>query len=221
MFTVNLSELPIHIPRDSIPKQLGGHLVPNHIGWLKICFQVATGQNPDMSSYFISRISHQGNESKEVIQSGTSTDTEPHIFISDLDSEESKETVCEKYNDEEKEKEAEDRAKKEKEVIVEKEMLISQKLQQSEFRSSADTRKRSSDSDKNQSEINDPSLPCKRRPVSINSQTYEESLHMPTDSGIDIEALAERVRTLRKKGLQQEYLSIRSESPTGSFHVSK
>ncbi|CAE1294460.1 PTPN9 [Acanthosepion pharaonis] len=104
VFTVNLSELPTHIPCDSIPKQLGGYLVPNHTGWLKICFQVATGQNPDMSSYFISRIAHQGNASKEVLQS---------------------------------------------------------------------------------------------------------------------EALAERVRTLRKKGLQQEYLSIRSESPTGSFHVSK
>lgn len=220
VFTVNLSELPTHIPCDSIPKQLGGYLVPNHTGWLKICFQVATGQNPDMSSYFISRIAHQGNASKEVLQSGTSTDTDPHIFISDHDSEESKETVCEKYNNEDKEKEAEDRAKKEKEVIMEKEMLC-QKVQQSDFRSSADTRKRSSDSDKNQSEINDPSLPCKRRPVSTNSQIYEESLHVPTDNGIDIEALAERVRTLRKKGLQQEYLSIRSESPTGSFHVSK
>lgn len=213
VFTVNLTELPIHIPRDSIPKQLGGHLVPNHTGWLRICFQVATNQNPDMSSYFISRLPQQGTESKEVIQSGASTDTEHQIFISDLDSEESKETVCEKYNNEDKEKEAEDRAKKEKEVIVEKE--TSEKVQQTDFRSS-DTRKRSSDCDKNQSEINDPNLPCKRKP-----QIYEESLHMPTDNGMGIEALAERVRTLRKKGLQQEYLSIRSESPTGNFHVSR
>ncbi|CAI9734115.1 tyrosine-protein phosphatase non-receptor type 9 isoform X2 [Octopus vulgaris] len=231
VFTVAVSELPFHIPCESLPKQLGGHLVPNHNTWLKLCFLVATNQDPDMSFYFNNQSLQQVSESKEAMQSSDSAETETNIFASDFDSSEetSRETVSEKYNEEEKEKEGEEqRIRSEKEVIVEKETpVVVQRMHSADTRSAAaaDTRKRSSDTfspvDENQSPITDPSHPCKRRPVSLDSQTYEESLHMADDSGIDIETLADHVRKLRKKGLRQEYLNIRSESPTGTFYVSK
>lgn len=199
--------------------------MPNHNTWLKLCFLVATNQDPDMSFYF------DNQSSKEAMQLSDSAETETNIFASDFDSAEetSRETVSEKYNEEEKEKEGEEqRIRSEKEVIVEKETpVVIQRMHSAETRSAAtaDTRKRSSNTfspvDENQSPITDPGHPCKRRPISLDSQTYEESLHVADDSGIDVETLADHVRKLRKKGLRQEYLNIRSESPTGTFFVSK
>ncbi|GAB1610995.1 tyrosine-protein phosphatase non-receptor type 9-like isoform X1 [Argonauta hians] len=262
VFTVSVSDLPVHIPSVSLPKELGGHLVPNHKTWLKICFLVATNQNPDMSFYFNTEGSQPvSEEGKEAMQSSNSAaDTETNIFDLDSSTDETTTTTAaaavspgktkkgartyydnevkddddeaeqEEDGDEEVISDEEDEQGNKREVVVENETPLDM-LQQKRMMhttttdmrpaagSGADTRKRSSsEHEDTTSVITDPSShPCKRRPMSVDSYQAEDE----DDNGIDIETLAEHVMTLTKKGLRQEYLTIRSESPTGTFYVSK
>lgn len=42
VYTVSVAQLCTHIPRESLPTQLGGNLVLDHDGWLADCMQSMT-----------------------------------------------------------------------------------------------------------------------------------------------------------------------------------
>ena len=145
-----------------------------------------------------------------------------NLIISDLDSEDSKETVSEKQNNEEREKEVEER---EKEVEVKKSESDAGEDMMSERTSNAQDipRKRASDSSPSETPPGEhappPALPRKKRP---NSETfYEASIHEPEQGGMNIEELVEFVRTMGRRGLYHDYAMIRSEPPAGTFDISK
>ncbi|XP_041464328.1 tyrosine-protein phosphatase non-receptor type 9-like isoform X2 [Lytechinus variegatus] len=48
-----------------------------------------------------------------------------------------------------------------------------------------------------------------------------ESVHQPTDSGMDIEALVSYILNMRQSGIYKEYAAIRAEPPAGTFYASK
>lgn len=42
VYTVSVAQLLSHIPRESLPTQLGGSLILDHNGWLSVCLQSMT-----------------------------------------------------------------------------------------------------------------------------------------------------------------------------------
>lgn len=48
-----------------------------------------------------------------------------------------------------------------------------------------------------------------------------ESVHQPTDSGMDIETLVSYILAMKQSGIYKEYAAIRAEPPAGTFHASK
>ncbi|XP_064608455.1 tyrosine-protein phosphatase non-receptor type 9-like isoform X2 [Liolophura sinensis] len=223
VFTVNKSQLPNHIPRDSIPEHLGGGLKINHKAWLQVCLLVAANQNPDMDSYFISRGLH--GSLRQTSMSSVSSDTDNNVVFSDFESEGSRETVSEKHNHEEREKEMHDalflNSDTEKEVAVEKE--DSQHFNYKRSGLTEASRKRSSDSSPSDSypgDVPPPPLPRKKRPPS-GPNILEDSIHLPDSGGMTLEELINHIKTLRKSGLFQEYAKIKMEAPAGTFNTSK
>ena len=229
VFTVSLAQLTLHIPRESLPKRLGGTAPHSHVAWLQLCTSVTHNQNPNLNTYFSppkKRVPLQGTRGS-VSGRSLSSDMSDSLMISDIDSEESKETVNEKHSSEEKEK---DDDGNEKEVNVEKEGLgingsvkrrrESDTMQQKDLVNSLDGPPK----DQSNSQIdNNSDYPPKKRPVSENSnKLYESSIHKPPDSdGLNIEELSVHCQQLKRQGLFQEYALIKMEPPAGTFTVSK
>ena len=67
--------------------------------------------------------------------------------------------------------------------------------------------------------------PRKKRPSSSTSSvlndTVEDSIHMPEEDGMDLDQLVEYTRHMKRRGLMEEYASIKMEPPAGTFTVSK
>ena len=124
VYIINVSQIGLHIPHESLPKQLGGTAPNRHSDWLELCRNVAQRQAPNMESYFqpCKRRQSQtaGGPASSDSRRSLSSDISDNLLISDIESEDSKETVNEKYSCEDLEKEEE--MSIEKEVIVEKDM---------------------------------------------------------------------------------------------------
>ncbi|KAK3096744.1 hypothetical protein FSP39_002853 [Pinctada imbricata] len=232
VYIINLSQISLHIPQESIPKQLGGACPSKHTAWLQVCKGVAQGQSPNMDTYFLACKRRQSQTSADMTsvtsQRSLSSDISDNLLISDLESEDSKETVNEKYSCEDLEKEEEIGI--EKEVIVEKE---------TDDLSANGTVKRRRDSDGKSNNVkhltdgkihensvqngeNDQETPRKKRPSSaVSNDIYEESIHMPDDGGIELDQLVQCVKAAKRRGLYEEYAQIKMEQPVGTFTVSR
>ena len=70
-----------------------------------------------------------------------------------------------------------------------------------------------------------PALPRKKRPASEydgdTSEDGEESIHHAETGGMTVMDLVEHVKSLGRRGLFHEYALIKTESPAGSFDISK
>lgn len=69
-------------------------------------------------------------------------------------------------------------------------------------------------------------MPNKKRPSSEELDgSYggiaSESIHMPEPIGLTIKELVEYCRIKGRRGLYKEYAQLKSESPDGTFEVSK
>lgn len=177
-------------------------------------------QTPEVDSYFITCRRNDRCSRSSVARSNSS---DISLLISDMDSEESKETVSEKHNHEDREKGVgHEENNIEKEVRVEKDDSQSngtKRQRDSDSLSSSDSRKRTSDSEKSTDGQNVSSLPCKKRPVSVGPSIFEESIHKPDDNGLTLEELVEHIKAMKKKGLYDEYASIKMEPPAGTFNT--
>ncbi|XP_041362053.1 tyrosine-protein phosphatase non-receptor type 9-like [Gigantopelta aegis] len=229
VFTVNLAQLAQYLPPDTLPRNLGGIVEANHKGWIQLCHKVATNQTTDMDSYFISRKrSHSSVDDCDSVTT-RSVSSDADIHFSDMDSETSKETVNEKQNSEDREKEREDEeGDGEKEVAIEKDSHMifepEKKRRMSDTGRNLESRKRTSESSENvngELSFPDGDLPRKKRPHSSGSNILDDSIHMPDQSGMDLQTLVDHVKSLKRKGMYSEYASIKMEAPCGTFHVSK
>ena len=148
-----------------------------------------------------------------------STDIDNHI--SDFDSESSKDTVNEKHTHEDKEKGKED--------LSDMDEKLKENMGQNEKDnvSSASRKRKTSDSRMDRPDhstvdeapVDD--MPRKKRPLSSGSNILDDSIHMPDANGTNIQELLTKVNSLKRKGLFQEYGSIKMEAPSGTFNTSK
>ncbi|OWF43100.1 tyrosine-protein phosphatase non-receptor type 9-like [Mizuhopecten yessoensis] len=233
VYTVSLSQLTQHIPKESLPRQLGGIAPDTHAPWLLMCANVTANQNADIDSYFSAcKKNVERNSRGSVSRRSLSSDMSDTLLISDIDSEESKETINEKHNCEDKEKEVQINGdeKAEKEVTVEKEDSCvnnsGKRRRESDPILESGSVKKTVDSsmDYNNSETMDQNLeiPKKKRPLSGSSNNMiEDSVHRSETGGLTLDELAEHCRQLKRKGMYQEYALIKLEPPSGTFTVSK
>lgn len=221
-----MSQLTQHIPQDALPEQLGGKFITNHKAWLQLCSRVALKEDPDMNTYFVScKRPSTGDEQGSSCRS-MSSDLSENMLHSDIDSEESKETVNEKQNNEDLEKED---SSDEKEVIVEKDDSLNLVPLKRRIDSvgNKDSVKRAAQETNSENNIDVDSVdaPRKKRPTSstssMSNNAVEDSLHMPEEDGMDLDQLVEYTRSMRRRGLMEEYASIKMEPPAGTFTVSK
>lgn len=226
MYTINLSQLTQHIPQDALPEQLGGKFITNHKAWLQLCSRVALKEDPDMNTYFVScKWPSTGDEQGSSCRS-MSSDLSENMLHSDIDSEESKETVNEKQNNEDLEKED---SSDEKEVIVEKDdslnLVPSKRRIDSVGNKDSVKRAAQETNSENNIDVDSVDAPRKKRPTSstssMSNNAVEDSLHMPEEDGMDLDQLVEYTRSMRRRGLMEEYASIKMEPPAGTFTVSK
>lgn len=226
VYTINLSQLTQHIPQDALPEQLGGKFITNHKAWLQLCSRVALKEDPDMNTYFVScKRPSTGDEQGSSCRS-MSSDLSENMLHSDIDSEESKETVNEKQNNEDLEKED---SSDEKEVIVEKDdslnLVPSKRRIDSVGNKDSVKRAAQETNSENNIDVDSVDAPRKKRPTSstssMSNNAVEDSLHMPEEDGMDLDQLVEYTRSMRRRGLMEEYASIKMEPPAGTFTVSK
>lgn len=226
VYTINLSQLIQHIPQDALPEQLGGKSITNHKAWLQLCSRVALKEDPDMNTYFVSCKRPSTGDGQESTCRSMSSDLSENMQHSDIDSEESKETVNEKQNNEDLEKED---SSDEKEVTVEKEDSLNLVPSKRRIDSvgNKDSVKRAAQETNNENNIDVDSVdaPRKKRPTSstssMSNNAVEDSLHLPEADGMDLDQLVEYTRSMRRRGLMEEYASIKMEPPAGTFTVSK
>lgn len=221
-----MSQLTQHIPQDALPEQLGGKFITNHKAWLQLCSRVALKEDPDMNTYFVSyKRPSTGCEQGSSCRS-MSSDLSENMLHSDIDSEESKETVNEKQNNEDLEKED---SSDEKEVIVEKDdslnLVPSKRRIDSVGNKDSVKRAAQETNSENNIDVDSVDAPRKKRPTSstssMSNNAVEDSLHMPEEDGMDLDQLVEYTRSMRRRGLMEEYASIKMEPPAGTFTVSK
>lgn len=210
--TINVSELSYFVPKDTLPVNLGGRQVPCHKVWLQFCYLSATNQQPDPGSYFTACSSRSGLRQLSLTHS-SSADTD--TFLSDFDSESSKDTVSEKHINEDREKEKEDTDEmSEKEDGKQVQGVVNRK------RKTSESRKHGSNSSGVNEFVTD-EMPRKRRPLSSGSNILDDSIHMPDSTGVTIQELLAKVNTLKRRGLFAEYATIKMEPPAGTFTISK
>ncbi|GFO14717.1 tyrosine-protein phosphatase non-receptor type 9 [Plakobranchus ocellatus] len=217
VYTISVSELKSFIPKDTLPVQLGGTQPSSHQMWLEVCYQCATNQQPDVGTYFAA-CPLAADGSRRSMSRSASTDLDNHL--SDFDSESSKDTVNEKHTHEDKEKEREEAVEMEEKIedAVFKEKDGSGGM--SRKRKTSDSRKSGSDLSSG-NETSGEEMPRKKRPLSSGSNILDDSIHMPDKNGTNIQELLNKVNSLKRKGLFQEYGSIKMEAPTGTFHTCK
>lgn len=220
MYTVSQAQLTDHVPKDSLPQRFGGTHTVNHKTWLQVCARVSNSQIAALNTYFT--MCQQKSQSN----SRSASDSD-FIIVNDMDSEGSKETIPEKQSNEEGEKgEIIEENGQEKEVNVEKEGKHKRK-HESDPRlpttiNSEDEVYRPWEIETNENEASlPPPNPCKKRPPLQSSNMYEDSLHTNEEGGMSIEDFVKHVKSMKRKGMYEEYAGIKHEPPMGTFTVSK
>lgn len=224
MYTVSLAQLPLHIPTESLPMHLGGTIMNSHTAWMQICYRVSTKQSIDLNTYFFPyRNVRQGS----VSQRSLSSEISDCMIISDIESEDSKETISEKHSCEEKEKEEKMMTDQEKEVNVEKNDSCAngsiKRRHDSDINNADDNIQENSNCIDNMKETeNESDPPPKKRPVSAGSNNIiEDSIHMNEATGMTVEQLVTHLKKTKRRGLYNEYAHIKMEAPAGTFTISK
>ncbi|XP_063431850.1 tyrosine-protein phosphatase non-receptor type 9-like isoform X1 [Mytilus trossulus] len=221
VYTISLQQLHLHIPNESLPQHLGGAIMNSHSAWMQICYKVSTKQSVDLDTYFFPcRNTRQGS----VSQRSLSSEISDCMIISDIESEESKETISEKHSSEEKEKEEKMIIDQEKEVTVEKHDTCAngsiKRRHDSDVNNADDNKQQNSNCNDNINE-DESDIPPKKRPSSTSTNIIEDTNHMNEVTGMTVEQLVKHLKKTRRKGLYTEYAHIKMEPPSGTFNISK
>ena len=202
-----MNQLVEHIPHASIPYHLGGQMPLVHQDWLRHCLICKFGDTESQRiQAFFENIEEIPDPDYSRSNSVASTPMDEVNHTSDFESEESKETVCEKQNVEDQEKE----------VSVEK---PTSQANNSNKTNTNFTEKQSIDS----------AIASNGNSYNISSESLdmdvtndiEDSVHLPETGGFTMKDVLDYVRQVGKDGLVQEYLEIKGEPPKGTFFVSK
>ena len=143
-----------------------------------------------------------------------------------MDSEGSKETIPEKQSNEEGEKgEIIEENGQEKEVNVEKEGKHKRKHESDPKLATIASEEElcrpwAMETNENEASLPAPN-PCKKRPIDHGSNVYEDSLHRNEEGGMSVEDFVKHVRSMKRKGMYEEYARVKHEPPMGTFTASR
>ncbi|XP_074650156.1 tyrosine-protein phosphatase non-receptor type 9-like [Tubulanus polymorphus] len=200
VYTVSLNQLPVHIPKESLPVSLGGVLTSNHSEWARRCIQTMANQLETCTI---------PTDNNTQLATAASPGVETNPIISDMESEDSHETLPEKHNNEDREKEVEF----EKDDVSKIKRAGNDQISSSTGNSLPC--KRGSETAAAQcADQSKGTLPRKKhRPP---SSAFEDSIHV-ADGGLTIQEFVNYCRSKRKVGFRVDYMGIKSEQPTGTF----
>ncbi|KAF8781645.1 Tyrosine-protein phosphatase non-receptor type 9 like protein [Argiope bruennichi] len=199
LFMVTIPQLCSHIPTSSLPEELGGTFQVDHRTWLQNCLKST-----------INRCMDEISDSPSVTPSDNGPYNGFHLHhYNDSDMEENSDhhsdSVHEKYNSEEREKEVE----------VLKEAMIFEPPKDSD--EPCPLTPESAVTDFTEDEENEKPLSSSTVSLSI----WEDSVHTENSGGMTLEKFIEYLRMKGRKGLYQEYAEIKNTPPDGTFETSK
>lgn len=212
-----------HIPPESLPSRFGGKLEINHREWISHCLLSAWNSSPDMEREIATYLEPMNNHMFSMSSSTSTTasaDRYPFDYDPDcLDHRFTWKDDCFDFSGD-----------------MSDEWSGSLNSPPSPF-SVATTR--NSSQRKRSADLSSPTtfappgdvdkllvLPNKKRQSSEEldgsyGSIASESLHMPEPIGLTIKELVEYCRIKGRRGLYKEYAQLKSESPDGTFEVSK
>ncbi|CAM1299267.1 Uncharacterised protein PB.3394, partial [Pycnogonum litorale] len=205
VFTLSIPQLQLHIPPSSLPADLGGNLQVDHKNWLLHCLKSMTNRYGDVCAVS-SPIDGDRTTGTTLIRKTSSDETD----------ESQQNSIHEKHNSEDREKEVE----------VTKE----NRVDGSQAGVDDKTKDRLSTLDSIPCDVGSkcssisatPNVsPYKRLSVSSVSSTIEESLHTDDCNGTTLQDFIVHVRTKGRKGLVAEYSEIKAKAPDGTFEASR
>ena len=205
-------QLVQHIAADSLPQHLGGLLAVDHKEWLRHCLRTMANQVDGAERNCVEAFFAAANSAPNSPSSGESDNFDN---LTDMESEDSRETVPEKHNNEDREKEVE----------FEKEDGMPTKRIQSELPDNVPPNKRSPESpahtpDGSATPPRDEE-PCAHPDAKHLKQMYEDSIHVPEPSAMTMEDFVKYCKQKRKKRLHSDYMTIKMEAPSGTFLEAK
>ncbi|XP_035210357.1 tyrosine-protein phosphatase non-receptor type 9-like, partial [Stegodyphus dumicola] len=207
VFMVSIPQLCIHIPPTSLPKELGGSFHVDHKAWLQHCLKSTTNRYLDEVSESVSPTLQNGplpfngiiSENGVIHINSSYNDSEMDID----ETSERQNSVHEKYNSEEREKEVE--------VLKEDLLQVSVKGNEEPCPLTPE----SGVTDFTEDEEKHLSSSCASLSI------WEDSVHSENCCGMSLEEFIEHLRTKGRKGLYQEYAEIKAAPPEGTFETSK
>ncbi|KFM67547.1 Tyrosine-protein phosphatase non-receptor type 9, partial [Stegodyphus mimosarum] len=207
VFMVSIPQLCIHIPPTSLPKELGGSFHVDHKAWLQHCLKSTTNRYLDEVSESVSPTLQNGplpfngiiSENGVIHMNSSYNDSEMDID----ETSERQNSVHEKHNSEEREKEVE----------VLKEDLLQVSVKDNEEPCPLTPESGVTDF----TEDEEKHLSSSSASLSI----WEDSVHSENCGGMSLEEFIEHLRTKGRKGLYQEYAEIKAAPPEGTFETSK
>lgn len=208
VYTVDREQLVQHIVAESLPQHLGGLLVIDHREWLRHCLrtmanQVVGNQAEHATNCVEAFFAAANNASGPNSPSSGESDNLDAFEDGEFESEDSHDTVPEKHNDEDREKEVE----------FEKDD-VGQKRIQSDLPENVSPAKRTADA----SLADGIAASITKSP---SQRIYEDSIHKPESTAMTMDDFVRYCRQKRKKKLQSDYMHIKMEAPTGTFTEAK
>ena len=195
---VNVPQLPAHVPLSSLPQELGGNLNIDHQSWLLHCLKSMTNRCGDLYDLVSAPTSPSTVNGSQNVRSNALTSQHFNFMSSEGETDESSEhqnSIHEKQNSEDREKEVE--------VIKE----ISLTVQDKPVAGCSPLQ-----------EI----IPNEGKLSNSPSSTLsdEESLHSDI-GGLSIEEFIQHLLMKGRKGLHEEYADIKTKNADGTFESSR
>lgn len=211
VFMVSIPQLCMHVPPSSLPKELGGNFEVDHKRWLLDCLKSTTNRYNELceiSELPLTQSSIQNGSVvfKEITQNGVI-----HVSSSCNDSEvEADETsdhqnsVYEKQNSEEREKEVE---------VIKEEIILPDHIKCNSDNGLLTPESVVTDF----TEDEDKHMSSSSASVSV----WEESVHSENSGGMTLEEFIDHLQAKGRKGLYQEYAEIKAAPPDGTFETAR
>ncbi|XP_042910680.1 tyrosine-protein phosphatase non-receptor type 9 isoform X2 [Parasteatoda tepidariorum] len=210
VFMISVPQLCLHVPIASLPLDLGGSFHVDHKLWLQHCLKSTlnrkseeTSNTPLSPSPILNGTSFNGNITDlSAFQLQTFNDLEMDI---DETSSDHQNSIHEKHNSEEREKEVE----------YLKENLLQDAIKDSD--EPCPLTPESVVTDFTEEDDNEKHLSSSSASLSI----WEDSAQSDTGGGRTLEEFIEYLRTKGRKGLYHEYAEFKAAPPDGTFETSK
>lgn len=201
VYTVNILQLPVHIPIASLPQRFGGKMEVSHRDWIHKCLQTAWGKGAESEIGAYLEGMHSAPSTVSLASSMTAS------------------TVSADSGTLSEEPES-DAGHKPKSCRVERDMDTSDDF------SCSTPSSPTSPSVENHSLLGkrgaeNEAIASRKKRSHSEEPTCEPSIHVPESGGFTVKELVDYCRIKGRNGLKRQYEAIKAEPPAGTFECSK